>query len=92
MKITSIEKPDAGVMSEKIKEVAHGLFEMESPLLEVRNLAMAARMMASAAEMPKDAGAALDAVADLIFEKMIVLIGERERLCKLASAAAKAAA
>jgi hypothetical protein len=49
----------------KINEVADGLSEMEIPFYEVRNLAMAARMMASADAMPKDAGAALDAVADL---------------------------
>ena len=35
-----------------------GLSEMEIPFYEVRNLAMAARMMASADAMPKDAGAA----------------------------------
>lgn len=75
----------------KINEVSDGLSEMETPFYEVRNLAMAARMMAAAAELPKDAGAALDAVADLIFEKMIILIGERERLCKLARAADRAA-
>jgi hypothetical protein len=32
----------------------------------------------------QNAGAALDAVADLIFEKMIVIIEERERLWSLA--------
>ncbi len=53
---------------------------------EARNLAMAARMMASADEMPKDAGAALDAVADLIFMKLVEIIDERERILELASA------
>jgi hypothetical protein len=79
-------------MSDKINEVADGLSKMEPRFYEVRNLAMAARMMASADEMPRDAGAALDAVADLLYEKIAALIAERERLCKLAFAAAKASA
>ena len=43
---------------------------LEEPIHQARNLAMAAGMMGSASEMPKDAGAALDAVADLIFIKL----------------------
>jgi len=70
-------------MSDRFKEVADRLSRMETPLLEARNLAMAVRMMAAADELPKDAGAALDAVADLLFEKLIVLVEERERLCSL---------
>jgi acetate kinase len=80
------------MMSDKINEVADGLSEMESGFYQVRNLAKAARMMASADEMPKDAGAALDAVTDLICEKIAALMAERERLCKLAFAVVKAAA
>ena len=76
---------------DKLKEVAEGLSEMELPLLNARNLAMAARMMASADEMPKDAGAALDAVADMLFEKLIVLAEERDRLWKLACKATEGA-
>jgi hypothetical protein len=75
-----------------IAEVEDGLGEMESPLLEVRNLALAARIMASGDEMPKDAGLALKALANLIFKKMVVLVKERERLWRLASDAAKPAA
>jgi hypothetical protein len=76
-------------MAIKFEEVAAGLGEMETPFYEVRNLAMAARMMASANEMPNDAGAALDTIADLIFEKMIVLIEERRRLERLTRNALK---
>jgi len=40
--------------------------------------------MASANELPKDAGAALVAVADIIFGKLIDLSEDRTRLWKLA--------
>jgi len=65
-------------------DLASGLSEMETPLLEARNLALAVRMMASANELPKDAGAALVAVADIIFGKLIDLSEDRTRLWKLA--------
>jgi hypothetical protein len=65
-------------------EVEDGLFEMESPVLEVRNLAMAARMMGSADSMPKEPGAALDALADTMVTKLDALSEERGRLWKLA--------
>jgi hypothetical protein len=67
-----------------INEVADGLSEMESPLLAVRNLAMAARMMGSADDIPKEPGAALDALADTIVAKLDALSEERCRLWKLA--------
>jgi hypothetical protein len=78
-------------MSDQFKEVADGLSRMETPLLEARNLAMAVRMMAAAEELPKDAGLALDAVADLIFDKLIDLCEERARLWKLARKASEGA-
>jgi len=78
------EKPDAGVMAEKIKEVASGLFEMESTMLEVSNLAMAVRMMASSDDMESEPGAAFDALADTIIEKLNALSEDRHRLWKLA--------
>jgi hypothetical protein len=65
-------------------QVKDGLSEMESPLVEVRNLAYAARMLGSADDMPRDPGAALDTLADQIVTKMDELIEERERLWQLA--------
>lgn len=44
---------------DKLKEIHDRLSDQE-PMLQARNLAMAARMMGSADEMPKDAGAALE--------------------------------
>jgi hypothetical protein len=67
-----------------IEKIKNGLSEMETPLLEARHLAMAVRMMAAADELPKDAGLALDTVADLIFDKLIGLSEERTRLWRLA--------
>jgi hypothetical protein len=73
---------------DKLKEIQNRFSELEEPLYEARNLAMAARMMASADEMPKDAGAALDAVADLIFMKLVEIMDERERILELARSCA----
>jgi hypothetical protein len=56
---------------------------------EARNLAMAVRMMAGSGDLPKDAGIALEVVADLIFEKLIGACDERTRLWKLAGKIAK---
>ena len=63
---------------EKLQEVESRLSDLETPLLEARNLAMAARMMASADEMPKDSGAALDTIADMLFMKLVEILEERE--------------
>jgi hypothetical protein len=68
---------------DNLGKIADGLSEMETPLLQARSLAMAVRMMAATHELPKDAGAALDAVADLMFERLISLCEERERLWRL---------
>jgi hypothetical protein len=71
-------------------KIAEGLSEMEGPLLRVRSLAMAVRMMSAAHELPRDAGNALDAIADVIFERLIDLCEDRTRLWKLAREAAEA--
>ena len=72
-----------------MEEIRAGLSEMETPLLEARNLAMAVRMMAGSGDLPKDAGTALEVVADLIFEKLIGACDERARLWKLAGKTAE---
>jgi len=71
-------------MMDNLDKVADGLSEMELPLLEVRSLAMAIRMMAAASELPKNSCEALDAVADIMFERLIGLCEDRSRLWKLA--------
>jgi len=45
---------------------------------------VAARMMGSAGEMPNDASAALDAVADLILVDHVEIMDERERILEFA--------
>jgi hypothetical protein len=77
---------------DNLTKIAEGLSEMETPLLQVRSLAMAVRMMAAAPELSKDAGTALDAVADLMFERLIELCEDRIRLWKLAREATKTVA
>jgi hypothetical protein len=47
---------------------------LEEPMHQARNLAMAARMIGSASEMPKDA------VADLIFMKLVEIMDEKVRI------------
>ena len=68
---------------DKAQEVSHGLSEFETPFLQVRHLALAARMMGSSDDMPKEAGLALDAVADRMIDMMDELSEERHRLWKL---------
>jgi hypothetical protein len=67
------------------------LAELETPYLQVRNLAMAARMMGSADDMPKEPGAALDALADTIVTMLDELCEERDRLWRLTRETLKAA-
>jgi hypothetical protein len=74
---------------ESLKEIRAGLSEMETPLLEARSLAMAVRMMAAASELPKNSREALDAVADIMFERLIGLCEDRSRLWKLAGKTAE---
>jgi hypothetical protein len=75
-------------MMGNLEKVADGLAEMEPPLLEVRSLAMAVRMMAAASELPANSREALDAVADIMFDRLIGLCEDRSRLWKLAHKAA----
>jgi hypothetical protein len=63
-----------------LETIADGLSEIETPLLESRNLAMAVRMMAAANELPANARDALDTMADTIFEKLIGLCEDRTRV------------
>jgi hypothetical protein len=72
-----------------LEKITDGLSGMELPLLEVRSLAMAVRMMAGANELPKNARDALDAIADTIFGKLIDLCEDRTRLWRLAREASK---
>jgi hypothetical protein len=66
-----------------IKDVKSGLFELETPMLRVCNLAYAVRMLASSDEMPKEPGAALDSLADTLVNELVELAAECERLYHL---------
>jgi hypothetical protein len=66
--------------------------ELESPVLDARNLAVAARMLGSSDDMPERQGLALDSVADMLVEKLEALEKTRERVWRLALAATDAAA
>jgi hypothetical protein len=74
---------------DNLEKIADGLSEMETPLLQVRSLAIAVRMMAAASELPKNSREALDAVADIMFERLIGLCEDRSRLWKLAGKTAE---
>lgn len=56
----STPRPNSSVPS----EVASGLFELETPLLRIRDLVYAARMLASAWDIDKEAQGALEALSD----------------------------
>jgi hypothetical protein len=63
-----------------LSQVSHGLFELETPLLRVRSLAYAARMLAGSSEMADETGLALDALADTILDQINEVTEERTRL------------
>jgi hypothetical protein len=65
------------------EEVSHGLSDLETLTLSLRNMAYAIRMLASSDEMPKEPGAALDSIADRLVNDLDYLITERERLWHL---------
>jgi hypothetical protein len=55
-------------------------------------MALAARMLGSSDDMPRNPGAALDSVADMLVEKLEALQKTRERVWRLALAAIDATA
>ena len=65
-------------------QVADGLSELEEPLLRVRNLVYAARMLAGSSEMDSGPSSALDTLADTALDEINEMLEERERLCSLA--------
>jgi hypothetical protein len=77
---------------QRVKEITSEIFEPEGPVRNARNLAMVARMLGSSDDMPKDPGAALDSVADMLVEKLEALEKTRERVWRLARTATDAAA
>jgi hypothetical protein len=79
------------VPRQSMKEIASEIGELESPVLDARNLAVAARMLGSSNDMPKGAGAALDTVADMLVAKLEAVQETRERVWRLARAATGAA-
>jgi len=82
----------AMVTRQRVEEIASEICELETPVLDARNVAVAARMLGTSGDMPKGPGAALDSVADMLVEKLEALEKTRERVWQLALAATKAAA
>ena len=80
------------VPRQRVEEIASEIFELESPVLDARNLAMAARMLGSSNDMPEGPGAALDSVADMLVMKLEALEETRRRIWRQALAAKDAAA
>jgi hypothetical protein len=68
-----------------IAEVAHGLFELETSLLRVRDLAYAVVMAAGSSELSQAATNALEAIGYTIVDELNEIIEERTRLCNLAA-------
>jgi hypothetical protein len=68
----------------RIQAICSGLSDLEEPLIEVKNLAYAARMLASSDEMRGPSGNALDTLASGLLDKIAELADERSRLYHLA--------
>jgi hypothetical protein len=75
---------------QRVEEIASKIDELESPVLDARNLALAARMLGSSDDMPRGPGAALDSVADMLVKKLEALDETRLRVGQLAAATAEA--
>jgi hypothetical protein len=71
--------------SATLAEVAHELFEIEEKFLTARNLAYAARMLASSDDMDGESGGDLDALATTLVDLLDELADDRTRMCDLAS-------
>lgn len=67
-----------------LSEVSDGLFELEGPLLRIRDLLIAVTMMAESPDLSKEAGNALNALADTMLHEVREVLEERTRLCHLA--------
>jgi len=68
-----------------LHQVHSELFELEEKFLAARNLAYAARMLASSNDMDREPGAALDALATTLIDLLDELADDRTRICDLAS-------
>jgi hypothetical protein len=66
--------------SAPLTEVADGLCDLEAPLLRIRGLIYATRMMASSVEITKEATDALDAIALTTLDEIEAVVEERTRL------------
>jgi hypothetical protein len=71
-------------MTEKIEKIASSLFDLESPVLQARNLAMAIFMMASGDEMRGEQGDALATVAKSAVEILEGIEAARQKTLRLA--------
>jgi hypothetical protein len=71
--------------SSPLAEVADGLAELEAPMLRIRGLIYATRMMASSVELSKEATDALDAIALTTLDEIEAVVEERTRLWRLAN-------
>jgi hypothetical protein len=73
-------------MTGKIEKIADGLFDLESPVFNARNLATAICMMASGDEMRGEAGNALATVANSLVEILDEITATRTEIFSLALA------
>jgi hypothetical protein len=71
--------------SAPLAEVADGLAELEAPMLRIRGLIYATRMMASSVELSKEATDALDAITLTTMDEIDAVVEERTRLWHLAN-------
>jgi hypothetical protein len=57
---------DAAAIKKQIETLAHHIFELEAPINQARSLIVAIRLMASSDDIETEAGAAIDAVVDIL--------------------------
>jgi predicted unusual protein kinase regulating ubiquinone biosynthesis (AarF/ABC1/UbiB family) len=59
---------DAAAIKKQIETLAHHIFELDAPILQARNLVVAIRMMATSDDIETEAGAAIEAVTEILSE------------------------
>jgi hypothetical protein len=75
---------DAAAIKKQIETLASHIAQLESPILEARNLVVAIRMMATSDDIETDAGSAIEAVTDILSTILGNVHDERDDIWRMA--------
>jgi hypothetical protein len=81
-----LSTPPTNTSAPLAAQLASELGELEEKFHKAHNLAYAVRLLATSDEMPREPGAALDALASTLIDLLNELTGDRDRIWHLATA------